>query len=65
MEKETKIINWEQGFIVFFVSDGVSYTEVAGVISLFLIFSHQVRRKVMIQDFSYEELEQIFNHFPN
>jgi hypothetical protein len=48
-----------------FVSDVMSYTEVAGVISLFYICKHQVRRKVMIQHFSYEEIEQASNHFPN
>jgi hypothetical protein len=25
---------------------------------------HQVRRKVMIQKTVYEELQQVFNHFP-
>jgi hypothetical protein len=77
MEKETKIVTWEQVFLhqriasavkrLEFVSDRISYIVLRGRwcnIIVLNVHAPSVENSCESKDSFYEELEQIFVHFP-
>ena len=77
MEKKTKIINWEQYFAhhkivsavtrVHFVSDRVSYKVLRGrSCNVIVLNAHAPTEEKSddSKDSFYEELDQVFDHFP-
>jgi hypothetical protein len=78
MEKETKIVNWEQDFFVHhriaselkrveFVSDRLSYIVMRGRWCNIIVLNVPAPSEEKSDDSkvsSYEELEQVFDHFP-
>jgi hypothetical protein len=76
MAKETKIINWEQYFVhqriatavkrVDFVTDRVSYRVLRGPWFNIVLNVHAAseEKNDKSKDSFYEELEQVFHHFP-